>query len=79
MVRERYEHFRSRCTKGIKKTIKKRLGTGHKGCTEPIYGEKSKCILRIVPHSEKCETLEIDEKCIKKRGAGSLFDSYKNK
>jgi len=88
MVRERYEHFRSRCTKtsketkgtrGIRKTMKNRAGHGHKGCTEPIYGEKSKCILRIVPQSEKCETLEIDEKCIKKRGAGSLFDSYKNK
>ena len=77
MVRERYEHFRSRCinaSKGNKKTMKKRAGHGHKGCTEPIYGEKSKCILRIIPQSEKCETLEIDEKCIKKRVAGSLID-----
>jgi len=62
-VRERYEHFRSRC---MKKTLKKR--NSEKGCTESLYGEKSKCILRIVPQTEKTETLEIDQKCIKQRG-----------
>ena len=71
-VKERYEHFRSRCTKSIKemkkrKTIKK-TEKGEKGCTEPLYGEKSKCVLRIVPQTEKCESLEVDEKCIKFRG-----------
>lgn len=69
MVRERYEHFRSRCTANDSKTRGKRITMkkGHQGCTEPIYGEKSKCILRIVPQTEKCETLEIDKKCIKQR------------
>lgn len=68
-VRERYEHFRSRCTneKGkifkFKKTSKKR----EKGCTEPLYGKKSKCIINIVPQEEKTETFQMDEKCIKKR------------
>jgi hypothetical protein len=38
-----------------------------KGCTEPLYGEKSKCVLKIVPHDKKCESFEMDEKCIKKR------------
>jgi hypothetical protein len=71
-VRERYEHFRSRCTdekpklfdmKAYKnKTVKK-----EKGCTEPLYGKKSKCIIKIVPQDEKCKTMQIDEKCIKKR------------
>jgi len=72
-IKERYEHFRSRCTKSYKdlqkdlrKTMKKRE-QHEKGCTEPLYGEKSKCILRIVPQTEKCETLEIDNKCIKTR------------
>lgn len=37
------------------------------GCTEPLYGEKSKCVLQIVPQSKKCETFKIDNKCIKKR------------
>jgi len=37
-----------------------------KGCTEPIYGEKSKCVLKIVPQSKKVDTFQIDEKCIKR-------------
>jgi hypothetical protein len=104
-VRERYEHFRARCTlsnreNGIaldrRKTCKK-LGSDtlssknstqeskiplgqeskiplgqeskiplEKGCTEPIYGEKSKCILKIVPQKSKCDTFQMDKKCIKK-------------
>jgi hypothetical protein len=67
IVRERYEHFRARCnTKTKKKTIKLRSNTEknhEKGCVDPLYGEKSKCILRIVPQQEKCETFNIDKKC----------------
>lgn len=75
-VRERYEHFRSRCMKTLKekyvknKTKKVRFAKQlikEKGCTEPLYGEKSKCILQIVPENTKCETLQIDEKCIKRK------------
>lgn len=85
-VRERYEHFRSRCTddknKGklfkFNKTIKRELkeedkkdamreGGKEKGCTEPLYGKKSKCIIKIVPEEKKEETFEVDEKCIKKK------------
>jgi hypothetical protein len=82
-VRERYEHFRARCSasKGIpldhRKTCKLiennkpeplriRNKTVHKGCTEPIYGEKSKCILKIVPQKTKCATFQMDDKCVKK-------------
>jgi len=70
-VRERYEHFRSRCTKSLLQKTRKRGPKAHdeKGCTDPLYGEKSKCILRIVPQTEKCETLEIDDKCIKHRAS----------
>lgn len=79
-VKERYEHFRSRCVKplnDLKKRSLKRTKKVHfakkvtvmneKGCTEPLYGEKSKCILQIVPQKTKCETFQMDEKCIKKR------------
>lgn len=75
-VRERYEHFRSRCMKTLKekyvknKTKKVRFAKQlikEKGCTEPLYGEKSKCILQIIPENTKCETLQIDEKCIKRK------------
>ena len=79
-VRERYEHFRSRCTLDINmkpeqlhslinhssshasKTSKK-----EKGCTEPLYGKKSKCIIKIVPLDQKGDTFQIDDKCIKSK------------
>lgn len=64
MVRERYEHFRARCAipPSLKNPVK--IIT-EKGCTEPLYGEKSKCVLKIVPMKTKCKTLEIDKQCIK--------------
>jgi hypothetical protein len=70
-VRERYEHFRARCTEekpkifDFKKSLTKKKR--EKGCTEPLYGKKSKCIINIVPQENKTETLKIDKKCIKKR------------
>ena len=72
-VRERYEHFRARCTddpdprmlklKRRNNTIKKK----EKGCTEPLYGKYSKCVLKIVPQDAATETLSIDQQCIKQR------------
>jgi len=71
-VRERYEHFRSRCTNEKPKlfdikALKNKTAKREKGCTEPLYGKKSKCIIKIVPQEEKCKTMQIDQKCIKKR------------
>ena len=91
-VRERYEHFRARCTddptprmlkvdnslntslnnnnnnnnnnSNNNKTKKRR---GHKGCTEPLYGKYSKCVMKIVPQDAPTETLSIDRQCIKRR------------
>ena len=35
---------------------------------EPLYkGEKAKCILKIIPEKEKCDTIQIDEQCLKKK------------
>ena len=71
-VRERYEHFRARCTTekpklfDIKTYKKSTLKNREKGCTEPLYGKKSKCVIKIVPQEEKCKTMQIDQKCIKK-------------
>jgi len=73
-VRDRYEHFRSRCTidikenkeSEIKKIIRKTKKKKESGCTEPLYGKKSKCLIRIVPLESKNKTLVIDNKCIKK-------------
>jgi hypothetical protein len=38
-----------------------------KGCTEPLYGKKSKCVINIVPQEDKIATFQMDEKCIKTR------------
>lgn len=77
-VRERYEHFRARCTeekpvifkymKNIQTKKNKKGKEKEKGCTEPLYGRKSKCIINIVPQEEKGASLQIDKKCIKSRG-----------
>jgi hypothetical protein len=75
-VRERYEHFRARCAKNkTQKRVRfsKRVSIlnesfkKEKGCIVPLYGEKSKCVLQIVPQETKCDTFQIDDKCIKKR------------
>ena len=68
MVRERYEHFRARCVKDLNaikikttllnKTMKKQYKMNEKGCIEPLYGKKTKCVLKIVPQNEKCESFQ---------------------
>lgn len=72
-VRERYEHFRARCTDEKPKLFKftklnKTKSKKEKGCTEPLYGKKSKCIIKIVPQEEKGATFQMDKKCVKTKG-----------
>jgi hypothetical protein len=38
-----------------------------KGCTEPLYGKKAKCVIKIVPQEEKCKSFEMDKRCVKSR------------
>ena len=70
-IRERYEHFRSRCTIDIKKEeIKKfvlKKKKKEKGSTDPLYGKKSKCLIRIVPKENREKTLKIDKQCMKRK------------
>ena len=67
-VRERYEHFRARCTEEKGKIFKfRKTRKREKGCTEPMYGKKAKGIIKIVPQEKKCKTMQIDDKCLKKR------------
>ena len=69
-VRERYEHFRARCTvEQFNKTVKKKQ---EKGCTEPLYGQKSKCIIKIVPQDTKCDSFQMDERCIRSHNRKTL-------
>ena len=73
-VRERYEHFRARCTQNDApkifkfNTTRKHRNQKEKGCTEPLYGKKARCIIRIVPQEDKKPSFTVDNKCIKVRG-----------
>ena len=63
-VRERFEHFRARCTKASEDP------PAEKGCTEPLYtGEKARCALSIVPVSDPCPTFQVAKACLKTRCA----------
>ena len=80
-VRDRYEIFRARCINDKKGTLKKKPKrkrgntkcrnknklVKEKGCTNPLYGVKSKCVISIVPRNKKCKTFKIDDKCRIKR------------
>lgn len=73
-VRQRYEHFRARCSsKNIRdktfkiKRVLNKTKKKEKGCTTPYYGKKSKCIIKIVPQDDICETFQMDNKCLRKK------------
>jgi hypothetical protein len=72
-IRDRYENFRSNCTKKEVKTkiikIKSNNKTRkkEKGCTEPFYGKKAKLCLKIVPQTNRMKTFYMDKKVIKNR------------
>ena len=36
-----------------------------KGCTEPLYGKKSKCVIKIVPQDNRVSSFQIDKECVK--------------
>jgi hypothetical protein len=75
-VRERYEHFRSRCTQDVKNAVSSKELKTHlrktkrkkeKGCTEPLYGKKSQCVVKIIPQNKKIPSFQMDKKCMKQR------------
>lgn len=74
-VRERYEHFRARCTRGV--VVK---GEPEKGCTEPLHRDaKAKCILKFVPQDDNCQTFEMDKRCLFNRKKQSLRHKRKTR
>lgn len=60
-VKERYEHFRARC--GKRETMKKIVKKKENGCTDPLNGVKSKCIIKIVPQEVRTKTFHMNKKC----------------
>ena len=66
-VKNRYENYRARCNlvedpKKCIRSVKK-----EKGCIDPLYGVKSKCIIEIVPKKSKKKTFKMDTRCMVKR------------
>jgi len=74
-VRDRFEHFRSRCLENPKKLKE----YNHKGCTEPLYGVKSKCVLNIVPKDNRISSFKMDPKCILSKGLTNDIKQPKRK
>jgi hypothetical protein len=70
-VRDRYENFRSRCSEEKPMVFTFKNATTRKkrekGCTEPLYGKKAKCVINIVPQEDKSATFQINKECIKTR------------
>lgn len=66
-VKERYEHFRARCAPVTKI---------ESGCTESLYGKKSKCVIKIVPQEKNCKTFQMDESCKKVRILTKTVKTY---
>jgi len=62
-VRERYEHFRSRC---LLNSLQVRPNV-EKGCTEPIYGNKTKCVLKVIPQDRKETSFQVDKLCLRRK------------
>ena len=64
----RWEHFfktfLTRPSSAYKKLTRKNKESG---CVVPLYGQKSKCIINIVPHESAGESIQIDKKCLKSR------------
>ena len=44
----------------MKKRKKTRKKKKEKGCTEPLFGKKAKCIIKIVPKDKKVKTFQMD-------------------
>lgn len=73
-VRNRYENFRSRCNLSNtsdeaeqKAQCKVEPTTTENGCTQPLYGVKSKCVVKIVPIDSNKNSFEMDPRCECKR------------
>jgi hypothetical protein len=67
-VRERYEYFRSRCLVNPDEPEPPKVDGKENGCTEPLYGVKSKCVINIVPRDDRLSSFKMDPKCIIKKG-----------
>ena len=68
-VRSRYEHFRARCLLKEEEavSVKENDIVKENGCTQPLYGVKSKCVINIVPKDNRVKSFKMDPRCVIKR------------
>lgn len=73
-VAQRYENFRARCRPGGAPTephkpnaATKTLQKIENGCTQPVTGVKSRCVISIVPQQVEYPTFVMDDKCYQQR------------
>jgi hypothetical protein len=62
-VRDRYEHFRARCSK-ITDVLPK--NAKEKSCSGSLHSIKSKCLLHIIPADRK-DSFKMDKRCKSKK------------
>lgn len=77
-VRDRYEIFRARCVRDVPSVprypgarysgARTRMPQGRTareaGCTNPVYGQKAKSIIMIVPQGRRVDPYLVDPKCM---------------
>ena len=47
----------------VQPVTRKKAKSIEKGCTNPLYGVKSKCVLKIVPVNCRLKTFKMDPRC----------------
>jgi hypothetical protein len=62
-----FDFIKEKNTNNTNNTKKNKKTKKEKGCTEPLYGKKAKCVINIVPQEQKINTFNIDKQCIKTR------------
>ena len=55
------QHLKTQKKGGGKRSRTKKKESG---CVDPLYGSKSKCLIRIVPKNTRKKTFKIDKKCL---------------
>jgi hypothetical protein len=57
--------------RGRGKGKRKNRGSSETGCTEPLKGIKTKCLIRIVPKTKRAKTFSLDRSCGCKTGGNA--------
>ncbi len=62
-ISKRNSRKKLKSSKKSKKSKSKKSKEKEKGCINPFYGKKSKCVINIIPFDENIKSLIIDKRC----------------